>query len=104
MTGEGKDTNSLKRNWELEFCKHKCGGVDYRQKLKSIRRNVIPIDWPLIPEEQHYNRLVVCESLLLLVPWIVVSVEQSWSKYEVEILRKGARFRVHLTTIPVGGA
>jgi hypothetical protein len=37
-------------------------------------------------------------------PGVVVSIKHRWSEYKVEILREGARIRVHLTSIPVGGA
>ena len=52
----------------------------------------------------HVHSMDYVTSVAAKAPGVVVSIKHRWSNKKVEILRERARFRVHLTSIPVGRA
>ena len=57
---------TLERGWEMQFTKQDGRCIDNSQKLKSIRHNISPIDWPLIPMIVQYCLEIdnVCTEML----------------------------------------
>ena len=67
--------------------------------LNEVDPYIFPLDWSIISLLQDTtNKPNQWDQILS--PRIVVSVEEGRSKQEVNVVREGAHFRRHLTSIP----